>query len=139
MQFQTILRVSLSALALVALLQACKKDDDTDDKEDPSTAIVCNNSGLTLATTRFSVEIKAIFDNTGCLGCHSASSYKANGGGINLDDHTAVKTLVNNKSLLGSIAQLKGWKAMPQGGLAKMKNDDICKVKFWADNGAPNN
>jgi cytochrome c551/c552 len=139
MHFQSILRVSLSALALVALLHACKKDDDSSDKEDPSTAIKCDNSGLSLATTRYSVEIKAIFDNSGCLGCHSALSNKSSGGGINLEDHAATKKTADNKTLLGSIGQLKGWKAMPQGGLPKMKDADICKVKFWVDNGAPNN
>jgi hypothetical protein len=76
-----------------------------------------------------------LLNSYGCLGCHSSGSKQ---GGVNLEGYDQVKKYVDNDGLLGSIAHLNGFDAMPQGG-NKMSQTEICKIKFWIDNGALNN
>lgn len=112
----------------LVLVISCKKDD-------PLTAITCDTTGFNTTDITYTKAVLPLLTNYGCLGCHSASSKQ---GGVNLEGYAQVKKYVDNDGLLGSIAHLKGFDAMPQGG-NKMSQTEICQVKFWIDNGALNN
>lgn len=127
------LRLLLVASLATSIFFACKKDDD---KDDPSKAIQCDTAGFTLNNTRHSVEIKNILDSNGCFGCHAASQAQ---GGVVLEGYDNIKKYVDDDRLLGAIAHLNGYEPMPQGGAPKMAQNEICRIKFWVDNGAPNN
>ena len=104
-------------------------------KKETVDSISCTSyTSNTTANSRYSVEIKGILASK-CVACHQESNAK---GGVRLDNYGQVKTYVDNKELLGTIAHLSGYEAMPQGG-SKLSQEDICKIKFWIDNGAPNN
>ena len=127
-------RLLLAGLLATSVVFACKKDDDG--KADPST-IQCASMGFTDANTRYGTEIKTILTKNGCLGCHSTAGLKE--GGVVLDEHASIKKVVDDDRLLGAIAHLKGYQAMPQGGFPMMPQAEICQIKFWVDNGAKNN
>lgn len=83
--------------------------------------------------TTYSGFIKPLMDAK-CVNCHSGASPS---GQIDLSTYAAIKAQADNGKLYGSIAQLSGYKPMPQGG--KLSNCDISKVKIWVDRGAPQN
>lgn len=127
------MRLLLAGLLTTGFFFSCGKDDD---KEDPSKAIQCDTTGFTLANSRYGTEIKNILDSNACLSCHSASIAD---GGIILEGYDNLKKYVDDDRLLGTIAHLNGYEPMPRGGGPKMAQTDICRIKFWVDNGAPNN
>lgn len=125
-------RLMLAIFFLAAFTPSCKKDDDN---KSASSQIECTTPGLNADNTKYgTVIVKILTDNT-CFSCHSASQAQ---GGVVLEGYNNIKKYVDNDKLLGAIAHLSGYKAMPQGA-SKMAQDDICKIKYWVDNGAPNN
>ena len=73
--------------------------------------------------------------DTHCAGCHGGATPS---GGIELTDHTGVKSAADNGSLYGAIAWESGFEPMPQGG-DQLPDCTIDKIKSWIDAGAPNN
>ncbi|HND89148.1 MAG TPA: hypothetical protein PK971_12515 [Saprospiraceae bacterium] len=124
-------RMMLAALLLSALTSSCKKDDDPS----ASSQIQCTTSGLNADNTKYSTVIVDILQRNTCFSCHSTQQAQ---GGVVLEGYNNIKKYVDNDKLLGTIAHLSGYKAMPQGS-SKMAQDDICKIKYWVDSGAPNN
>lgn len=100
------------------------------DKEDLLYGNNCNTTNVTYSST-----ITVLLNNYGCLGCHVGANPS---GGINLETHANVKTVIDNGRLFGAINHASGFVPMPDGG-AKMTPCDISKVKAWIDAGAPNN
>jgi len=100
------------------------------DKEDLLYGSNCDTSNVTYSST-----ITTLLNNYGCLGCHVGSNPS---GGINLETHANVKTVVANGGLFGAVTHSSGFKPMPDGA-AKMNSCDINKIKVWIDAGAPNN
>ncbi len=100
------------------------------DKEDLLYGNNCDTSNTTYSST-----ITGILNNYGCLGCHVGVNPS---GGINLENYTNVKAVVDNGKIYGAITHSPGFVPMPDGA-AKMNDCDIKKVKAWIDAGAPNN
>lgn len=122
MKKMAVLLLLLSAIAVIS----CKKETvDT---------IECDTSGFTTSTIKYSTVVEPIL-SANCYSCHSNTVQR---GGVNLQGYANVKTYADNDKLLGTIAHLRGFQAMPQGG-AKLDQDKICKIKFWIDNGTLNN
>jgi mono/diheme cytochrome c family protein len=82
----------------------------------------------------FQDDVLVMFNNS-CNGCHNASS---NFGGITLDNHTDVVTVVDAGRLIGAVRHDAGFSAMPQGG-AKLSDCNIDKISAWVSDGALNN
>ena len=99
-------------------------------KEDLLYGSNCDTTNVT-----YSLTITGLLNNYGCLGCHVGGNPS---GGINLETHANVKTVVDNGRLFGAITHSSGFKPMPDGA-AKMNPCDINKIKAWIDAGAPNN
>lgn len=118
--------ISFLFLAAFMLFAGCKKQ--TVDK------IECDTSAFSVSTTTYSGAVVPILQ-TQCYTCHSNSNQQ---GGINLQGYTNLKVYVDNDQLLGTIAHLRGYDAMPKNA-NKLAQEDICKIKFWIDNGALNN
>lgn len=114
------------ALLLLLMMHSCKKENVNN--------IQCNNSNLNPDSIRYSNTVSIIIKKN-CLYCHNNSIKK---GWVNLQGYEHVKKYANNHKLLGSIAHLKGYTAMPRDE-EMLSADDICKIKFWIDNGATNN
>lgn len=81
----------------------------------------------------YSKEITEILKN--CQSCHSGTSPK---GGINLSNHTGVKTVGDNGKLYNAVAQNGQAQAMPPSG-PKLPDCDIKKIKSWVEANCPNN
>jgi hypothetical protein len=111
---------------LLLSLNACKKENVN--------AIQCDNSGMNPDSIRYSNTVSVILKQN-CIRCHSNSLKK---GWVNLQGYEHVKKYADNHKLLGTIAHLKGYKAMPRGA-EMLSVQDICKIKFWIDHGAMNN
>lgn len=96
----------------------------------------CDTTSKTCDTTNisFSTDIQPIL-NTHCVGCHSSSFAAA---GINLDNYTGVKAVVDNGKLYGSITHANGYSPMPKNG-NKLDSCSILKVEAWINMGSPNN
>ncbi len=73
--------------------------------------------------------------NTYCKGCHSGNNPS---GGIYLTDYNSIKASIETGRFVGSIEQLLGFSAMPQGG-AKLSDCHIYQIKKWIKNGMPKN
>ncbi len=71
---------------------------------------------------------------TYCTGCHNSAS--APGG--SLMDYSSVKNAAVNGNLIGDIAHLPGFNAMPQGG-NKLLDCQVTQMKKWVAAGAPDN
>jgi hypothetical protein len=93
-----------------------------------SNCVSCDTSTYTYTTI-----IKPIMTNW-CVGCHSPTSA---GGGFDLSNYSGVVALVANNKLIGSIKQLSGYSAMPQG--SKLSDCDVKLVENWINAGYPNN
>lgn len=89
---------------------------------------ICDTS-----VTSYSQYVKPLLD-ANCNGCHSGASPS---GQIDLTAYEKVKVYADNGKLYGSVAQLTGYKPMPQGG--KLSSCDIKKLKVWLDAGAQQN
>lgn len=71
-----------------------------------------------------------------CVGCHNTSNP---GGGYDLSNYDGVITaIVPDNRIMGSINQLDGFSAMPQGS-SKIDSCDINAIQKWIDAGHLNN
>ena len=96
---------------------------------DCNISIPCDTSNIT-----YSVTITAILQ-TNCMGCHSSAG---SGGGILLNNYTAVKNWINNGRLWGAINWQPGFSSMPKNS-SKLSDCDITKIGIWIQAGSPNN
>lgn len=83
----------------------------------------------------FSLTVKPVLQ-TYCYTCHSNTTYQI-GNNIKLENYADVKIAVDNGSLNGSIAHLKGFSPMPKGG-GKLSNCNLDQIKSWINQGAKN-
>jgi len=88
-------------------------------------------------TVNYSTTITAIM-NTHCNSCHSTAAAASSGGGIALDNYTAVKAFVSNGKLYGSMAHNGMASPMPKN-MEKLDNCTINKIAVWINRGALNN
>ena len=100
------------------------------------------NSGpapVTCDTTnvKYSVQVKSIL-SLNCYTCHAAAVSTSIGGGIVLDNYTALSFWSTNGILLDNIMQGPGSNPMPKNA-AKLSNCDIAKIRAWINSGSPNN
>jgi hypothetical protein len=83
----------------------------------------------------FSARVLPIL-NTWCIGCHNAAN---SGGGYDLSNYAGVVSAITpDNRLIGSMNQLVGFSAMPQGS-SKIDNCDISAIQRWINAGNPNN
>ncbi|MBI4945725.1 MAG: hypothetical protein HY840_04910 [Bacteroidetes bacterium] len=114
---------------VLLLLQSCRK------KEDVNT-VQCDTIGWNPDSITYSTTVSVIIKRN-CIRCHNNSVKK---GWVNLQGYGHVKKYADNNKLLGTIAHLQGYKSMPRGeGATMLAQDEICKIKFWIDNGALDN
>ena len=117
----------LFLLVLSGIVAAgCKKE--TVDK------IECDNTGFTTSTVKYSTTVVSILQPN-CYSCHSNATQL---GGVNLEGFANAKIYADNGKLLNTIAHTSGFSAMPQNA-SKLPQDQICKIKFWIENGTLNN
>lgn len=95
------------------------------------------NTNCDLENVTFSATIKPILQAS-CYTCHSNANYLNSGGGIKLENHADVQTMVNNGKLMGSVTHASGFIHMPKDG-AKLPDCEISQLQKWVDNQAPNN
>lgn len=69
-----------------------------------------------------------------CVGCHNQNLAS---GGYNFTSHAGLAGAAANGRLAGAVAQLPGFKPMPQGG--KLTDCQIAQIRKWVNLGAPNN
>jgi hypothetical protein len=112
---------------LTLILNSCKKKEDVN-------SIQCDTSGLNPDSILYSNTVSVIIQKN-CIRCHSNSVKK---GWVNLEGYEHVRKYTNNHKLLGAIAHLEGYIRMPRDA-DQLSQEDICKIKFWIDNGAMNN
>jgi cytochrome c5 len=86
-----------------------------------------------VSNVSYTATISEIIIRNGCLSCHSGTLPS---GGFVLNSYAAVKAKASDGRLWGSINQLPGYVAMPQGG-TKMSQCDINKIKAWIDSNMP--
>jgi mono/diheme cytochrome c family protein len=86
-------------------------------------------------TVRFSQDVKPLFQQHGCIGCHGATTANA---GVQLHEHAEALAVVQDSSLLGSIRHEPGYSNMPQGG-DKLPPEAIALIEKWVAQGAPDN
>lgn len=103
-------------------------------KKDNVDAIECDNTGFTTNTIKYSTVVEPIL-SANCYSCHSNTTQL---GGINLQGHANAKAQADNGKLLGAISHSSGFDAMPQNA-SKLPQEQICKIKFWIENGTLNN
>jgi hypothetical protein len=101
----------------------------TYDKPFLNSSVVCDTAIVTYSGT-----VNPLL-TTYCTGCHSGGNTPQ---GIRIDSYSAVKVIVANGKLLGSITYSPGFSPMPKNG-AKLSNCDIGKIRKWITAGAPNN
>ncbi|PHN05083.1 hypothetical protein [Flavilitoribacter nigricans] len=88
-------------------------------------------SGLTPTYTE---NIKSIIDaNCATSGCHNATARQ---NGIDLSTYSLVVSESNRDRFLGSIQQISGYDAMPQGR-SKLSDANIQLISCWIENGQP--
>ena len=104
---------------------------DTESLLYPANSTTCDTTNVT-----YSITVKSILQNNGCLTCHSGTA--ASGGNVVLDNFSTVNQYAANGKLYGSMNHDVGFIAMPQGG-NKISDCDIKKVKVWIDAGIQNN
>lgn len=92
----------------------------------------CNECDTTVVT--YSSTITAVLDKN-CTSCHN---YSTQNGGVNLDNYSSVKTLVDNDLLMGVIRHESGYKKMPPSGV-KIPDCGIDQLEKWINEGAQNN
>ncbi len=99
------------------------------DKED----LLYGPSQCDTSAVKYSVQVTSIL-NASCLSCHSGTA--AAGGGVKLDNYSAVKAAADNGSLLSSVT--RSLNPMPKGA-ARLNECRISELRTWIRNGAPNN
>lgn len=115
-----------SAVIFILYFSSCKKGDPD--------SISCDTTGWVPDSVRYSNVVAPLL-LLNCQGCHSNGAKQGN---ISLEGYANVKKYADSDQLLGAMAHLKRYKPMPQNG-TKLPEADICKVKFWIDNGVKNN
>ena len=85
-------------------------------------------------TPTYEANVKAIL-NKSCAfaGCHDAKTAAEK---IDLSTYAMAKTHAAHDHFLGSIQQLNGYEAMPQGS-SKLPDDQIKTISCWIQNGMP--
>jgi mono/diheme cytochrome c family protein len=125
-----LVKIILSSF-LVVSMASCYYDNK--DQMYPQVAVAACDT----ATINYSTTITNIL-NSNCNSCHSTAAAASSGGGIALDNYTAVKVYVSNGKLYGSMAQNGTASPMPKN-MAKLDNCTINKVAIWINRGALNN
>src|SRR5579872_4734732 len=118
----------------IVVLSACQFLSVTIGKKENVNDIQCNTTGWNPDNIRYSNTVSVIISKN-CFGCHSNSTKKM---WVTLEGYDHLKKYVNNHKLLGVIGHLKGYVRMPKHA-SQLPQDEICKIKFWIDNGALNN
>lgn len=118
-----------SLIILSAFLYACTNRKEV--IEYPTVAL-CDTT-----TSRFSVEVKDVFDRN-CNRCHSASVANTLGGGTNLQNYAMVRAYATSGILLDNITFAPSGNPMPKGG-SKIPDCDINKIRAWINRGSLNN
>jgi cytochrome c5 len=116
-------------LFVLVVLATCFIACSTDVDEVINPGDTCDSESVS-----FQDNVLVVFNNS-CNGCHNAS---ANFGGITLDNHADVKTVVDAGRLLGAVRHDSGFSAMPQGG-AQLSDCNIEKLEAWVSDGALDN
>jgi hypothetical protein len=116
-------------LLSITLLLLCTQAGCKYDKQ----MIVANTTCDTTIVT-FSGTVQPIL-TTFCISCHSGPN--ANNG-ISVENYTAVKMLIPNGKLLGTITHSPGFSPMPKGA-NKLSECNIAKIRQWIVRGALNN
>lgn len=111
-------------LLIIALLPGCRYDKDFG-----IISATCDTASVT-----YSGSVKPIL-TTYCITCHSGPNAPL---GINLDAHTPVKIVADNKKLMGAINHASGFSPMPKNS-PKLNDCDIAKIRIWIAGGALNN
>ncbi len=119
----------LCLLILILISWSCYYDSE--EYLYPKLNNTCDTTNVT-----YSASVKPILQQY-CYTCHSNKN-SVLGGSIKLEDYSDVKIKVDDGRLYGSIAQLPGYVAMPQGG-SKLDDCSLLMIKTWIDSGAPNN
>lgn len=91
-------------------------------------------TGCDTVDVSYANEITPIINNN-CINCHSKA---ANQGNITLEGYEEILKYANGGSLLGSVKQIQGFAAMPQGA-PKINDCSISKIESWIKAGSPNN
>jgi hypothetical protein len=92
-------------------------------------------SGCDTTNITFSGRVMPIL-STWCVGCHNTTDP---GGGYDLSNYAGVIAAISpDNRLIGSINQLNGFSAMPQGS-SKIDTCDIGAIQRWITAGYPNN
>jgi hypothetical protein len=89
---------------------------------------------LDTSNVQFTATILPVF-KANCERCHSGTMPS---GGILLTDYTTIKECAVSGRLLGTIQQLPGFSAMPQGA-DKLCDCNIAEITNWINIGMPNN
>ncbi len=103
---------------------------DNEEELYPTGSSTCVTTSMSFAN-----DINKVFNDNGCISCHSAA---ANLGNVNLSTHSEVLKYVNDGSLIGSIKHTSGFSAMPQSS-PKIGNCSIAKIEAWITQGSLNN
>jgi len=124
-------KIILPLILIVATIAGCYYDSE--EKLYPVLSTSCDLTNVT-----FSQTIKPILQ-TACLSCHSNSAAGGGeGGGIKLETHADVLTVVQNGKLMGAVTHASGFVPMPDGG-GKLSDCEISQLQKWIDNQTPNN
>ena len=118
-------RLAGTAVAMLAVAYGCTYSHGSEPAP-------CNDP--TPAT--YAAVVSPIFD-ANCRRCHGTSAYQTLGGGTNLGNYQAIKSLPTSL-LLGCIEQQPGFDAMPKGG-SKISDCDIVRIRAWIAAGQLNN
>lgn len=85
----------------------------------------------TLTDIKYTAHVKPIID-ANCNVCHGGSG--ASGGGIVLDNYTALKSMASTGKLLSSVTWDGNASRMPKGATVKMDACSINTLKKWISN-----
>lgn len=125
-----IFKIGFSFLAIISM-GSCS--DGKKDQVYPKIVVAtCDTTTVTYAAT------VAPILSTNCISCHGSMEAASSGGGIILDNYTAVKGYVTNGKLYNAIMQNGQASPMPKNR-AKMDACTINKIAAWINRGAYNN
>ena len=125
-----IFKIGFSFFAIISMA-SCYYDKK--DQVYPQVAVAsCDTTTVTYTAT-----IAPIL-TLNCNSCHGTTLAASNGGGIILDNYTAVKQYVTNGKLYNSMMQNGLASPMPKN-MAKVDVCTINKIAVWINRGALNN
>jgi mono/diheme cytochrome c family protein len=93
-------------------------------------AVQCDTSSV----VKYSTNVKAIID-ANCNNCHSGTA--SSGGGIVLDNYTALKNTAVTGKLISSVTWDGKASQMPKGAFDKIDACSISTLKKWISNNYP--